>query len=126
MPRVTAKLGPHGWLVCNCRLLSSSACWCFRSSNAHGVFDTASTSPRTADIPKNCTRSGRTAQHTCHLHWRPDAAASRRNATRVQRFGDGAQSRGAIRFICSMTGRRFRYESDERPVKGDAAPLRLL
>jgi transcriptional regulator with GAF, ATPase, and Fis domain len=33
----------------------------------------------------------RPAQHSGDLHWRPDAAASRRNATRVERFCDAAQ-----------------------------------
>ena len=52
MPRVTAKLGPHGWLVCNCRLYLP------RPVGASGratrtACSIASTSLRTADIPEN-------------------------------------------------------------------------
>ena len=52
MPRVTAKLGPHGWLVCNCRLYLPRPVGA-SGSNAHGVFDSLQEPPLTADIPEN-------------------------------------------------------------------------
>ena len=52
---------------------------------------------------ENSTWLGCPPQHRRHLHWRPDAAASRRNAARVGALAMARSDAAPLAFICSIT-----------------------
>ena len=85
--------------------LSSSACWCFRSSNAHGVFDSLYEPPLTADIPENPVLdqgARRSTAVTCTGVQTPPRAVATPRA--LSALAMPRNDVAPLAFICSITG----------------------